>query len=552
MISNKKRVLVLLAFTIIAMADAQNKYPVKTSFIEGYGASFYNLPEPSKTEVVERIDKSFIPPKSLDEQTLAKHLRVFENSFYFYLIGETKDIAKALALSYGEHLLPNYTLLNKTDTINTPIVEKVITKKGANVFIKQKNNDLFPGDIPIQLTPVEEIDYAEGTLHLKIPTAYKELEVQLYKLNQTITAEGISVKAIAQNNDVVTLSASANLPFEYAIKAKNKNNDFLASKERTTLPEKIYNEYIKNNKFPNELIQDYVTNPLKYENESKIISIKSTGVAMSVIIYIPIKFIDKKIQFKALQKPDFFSEEIAISRNQYEQPQPAVIYKNISKADLEQSITPKADRSQALLMGYNNHMVTIQLPTIGNSKFADVKMEKATTYKNNQPVKFKGQGPFLNSENYTCSFRFEEDVPWGKKSNPLDIDKMQGEFVIEYPLNVKQIKITRTDKKNATYFTNNNTVKFYWQDADSIQTNAITIKAYNNEFDYPLESMNSTTAGNFELQGEYVNFLENKFLGNVDYFTVDIAEQYTTIVVPFTLTPIAAREQPKLPKREGK
>lgn len=119
-------------------------------------------------------------------------------------------------------------------------------------------------------------------------------------------------------------------------------------------------------------------------------------------------------------------------------------FRAFSEDELRQSIKVGAGRSHAVF-GYNTPEVRVQLPKVSNSAYSSIDFpDPALVDSKGKPVEFELERGIYDEEKFSDEIRFRN--PNSDDEKPLAFARAKGSVKVKYPLAVKTLKLTATQR----------------------------------------------------------------------------------------------------------
>lgn len=242
-------------------------------------------------------------------------------------------------------------------------------------------------------------------------------------------------------------------------------------------------------------------------------------------------WVEQTLPITAYKEPDFSSDTFSIPHPRYENLKP-LQFKHLTADAVKKDIALITDWLDPVIHG-GAALVVANLPSYGNSAYADVRFENVKAFKAGKPVAFQSYTESVEVETFTA--RFWMTTKPGKA--PV-YDQVTGQLVVRYSLQVVTHKIRRSDPPTVgVQFRSDYAI------AQAPTANAIRLSlAFGNDNSvvdvvraYDAEGRPLRRETSFDFAED--NSSRYNYWGKVDYVEVDEVTEWATIVVPFKLAP---------------
>jgi hypothetical protein len=270
------------------------------------------------------------------------------------------------------------------------------------------------------------------------------------------------------------------------------------------------------------------------EKDGVALVMKVKGKVTKVIAVEPAGFQDETIKIEAARKPDFDKECPALPNPRYALTTTAPRFATVDEAAIKAGTEIRPARSGAMI-GFNEQMVRIQLPRLGNSLLAQVKVKSVVLKKGAKKVKFEEQGPFRDDSGYVFTYRMESG-----SDKPVEFDKATGTVEVRYPAKVVTRKVAAGSDdavaavKGCSVQINGDSVdadpRAVWPSVRAYAANGMRLK--------PVRDYSESGS----IDGKDYRGL--RFWGTVTAVEVDEVKEWKTVNIPLNVTPAPPLQRP--------
>jgi hypothetical protein len=302
-------------------------------------------------------------------------------------------------------------------------------------------------------------------------------------------------------------------------------------------PTAIYRELKKSGKPSRALIAKVLANPDDLGKEGSTRLLKAKGKIARLLVLLPVEHQTETLPVQAFPLPDFGGKTCpAIPAPHFAPPGPPEAFARVSEAQVKQGTAIVAGRSEAMI-GYNNQVIHIVLPSIPNSRLATLEVKDLVLKRRGAKVAFEPQGPFPDDKR-GGRYSFRMEPPRGDE--PVVYDSASGKAVLHYPVQVVTRRVAAPGQPGVAKIEGCQVRRYTDSGHLDLTSGRPPLRAYDQKGRL-LQMIRNYSTGGIDDVGAYAGV---RFWGSVAWVEVDEVKEWKDITIPFSLRPA-----PLLPKQ---
>lgn len=510
------------------MADEPALSPQELKGALGFVAEGFAEMKPEKAPVAEEVAADGVP-RDTSTADVRRGLTLLQKSFTFSAFSET---SKNITVESDPYHVPGGELVRGKITwtsAKTADNKNIIDAKGSEAERLGELSRVADSRIELTTGAAGSVQQVEGSLTVHYPKAMGLAEFPAADMTSQKRLQTVTCRLMGVENDLVAVwcSGRGNGITLYPVSAVGA---VLVSSESIMGPYSVYREVKKTGQVPASVLASLGTTLDQVEKDGVALVMKVKGKVAKVVALEPGQFQDETIKIEAARKPDFDKECPAAPHARYARSTTPPRFATIDESAIKSGTEIRPARSEAMI-GFNEQMVRIRLPRLGNSLLAQVTVKNVVLKKGAKKLKFEAQGPFRDDDGYGFTYRMESGDSGNGK--PVEFDKATGTVEVRYPVKVttRKVPAAADDRvvkvKDCSVQISGNSVdadpRAVWPSVRAIAANGMPLKLVR---DF---SESGSTNGN--------DYKGLRFWGVVTAVEVDEVSEWKTVSLPLNLSP---------------